>query len=96
LLSGEDAYLEPFNAAEGKFDKAARELGEKITPGSEQQDRLKGVAEAKKGWIEGPAVEEMMARRKLSRGMIDNQAFTAIFKTSKGKELSDKVRTLVG
>jgi methyl-accepting chemotaxis protein len=95
LLSGEDVYLEPFNAAEGLFDQEARATKEVLKDSPEQMKRLETIVAAKKSWIEGPAVEDMMARRKLSRGMIDNTAFIEGFKKSKGKELSDIVRQQV-
>lgn len=95
LLSGEDSYLEPFNAAEGLFDQEARELTILVEKTPELKERVNQLVATKKEWIEGPAVEEMMLRRKFSRGMIDYAAFIQGFKASKGKVLTDRIRILV-
>lgn len=95
LLSGEDSYLEPFSKAEGLFDEEARQTMAAVAGDAAQSERVEQISAAKKEWIEGPAVGEMMLRKKLTRGMIDAAAFAAGFKESKGKILTDRVRIAV-
>ncbi len=95
LLSGEDTYLEPFNQNEAQFDEAVR-MAEKIMSDDDlNRTELQKIAELKKQWIEGPAVEEMMARRKFSRKLISIDDFILVFKTGRGKLLTDAFRTSV-
>ncbi len=95
LLSSEDSYLEPFNQNEAKFDQEARAAQELLADDAEQNKRLTSISEFKKSWITGPVVEEMMARKKLTRNMISADDFNAIFRKSKGKEYTDKIRSEV-
>lgn len=95
LLSSDDWYLEPFNQNEAKFDEEARQLEASIAQLPQQKDHLKIISELKSQWIQGPAVEEMMARKKLTRNLITTEEFHDIFKKSKGKELTDKIRSEV-
>jgi len=43
----------------------------------------------------GPVMEEMLARKKFARGMIDFPAFLEIFRGSKGKRYTDEIRVVV-
>jgi CHASE3 domain sensor protein len=92
LLSGDDIYLEPFNAAEGKFDQQAREMDPMIADRPEFKQHFDKIKAIKQEWIEGPAVETMMARKKLTRGMINQEQFVEIFKNSKSRDLNEKIR----
>lgn len=96
LLSGEDSYLEPFNQSEAKFDEAARVTKELLTTSAdaEQLKNLELMTAHKRDWMD-TASAEMIARKKLARNMINFTEFTDIFKVSKGKDLTDKIRNLV-
>lgn len=95
LLSGDEAYLEPFNQNEAKFEQAARITEELIKADSKQMTFLTQIKDSKQAWITGPAVEEMMARRKLQRNMLTMEQFISVFKSSQGKTLTDGVRKSV-
>lgn len=94
LISGDDVYLEPFNASEGLFDSEGREAEKLMSQEPEQLKRIQEIIKTKREWIEGPAVEEMMGRKKLTRGMITYEQFVSNFKGSKGKTLTDRIRNL--
>lgn len=96
LLAGDLAYLEPFNAAEGEFDNVVRENQALVTGVPEQNKRIAEISSLKKQWIEGPAVNEMMARRKLDAGIFKPEDFTREFRASSGKKLTDSVRSEIG
>ena len=93
LLSGDDTYLEPFNQNEAKFDEAIRAAEKIMSDDDLNRAELQKIIELKKQWIEGPAVEEMMARRKFSRKIISMDDFILVFKTGKGKALTDAFRS---
>ncbi len=95
MLSGDTAYLEPYNIAEAKFEEFAREAEVHVAKIPTQLDRLKKIITYKREWIEGPAVQEMMARRKLNVGRITLTEFVDLFKASSGKALTDKIRSTV-
>lgn len=95
LLSGEDAYLEPFNQNEAKFNQAAEATKLLLSDDEEQLKNLQAIVDYESKWMNGPAVEEMMARRKLQRQLITMEQFIETFKASKGKSYSDGVRQQV-
>src|SRR5262249_24236794 len=88
MLSGDSSFLDPYNAAEDTFDKFVRETQSLLSAQPEQLKRLDRILELKKSWIEGPAVEEMLARRKLDAGRIQTTEFIQIFRGTRGKELT--------
>lgn len=93
LLSGDDAYLQPFSDAEGLFDGQAKKLMNSLPENSPAKANLAKIIELKQVWISGPVMDEMLWRKKLARGLIDNQTFITNFKASKGKQLTDEIRT---
>jgi methyl-accepting chemotaxis protein len=93
MLSGDMSYLEPYNVAEAEFDKFARETEPLVANDAKQLGRLKEIVAHKAKWVEGPAVQEMMARRKVSAGRITQEEFVSIFKASDGKKLTDSIRS---
>lgn len=95
LLGGEDAYLEPFNQNEAKFNQSIQAAKILLAGDQEQLKNLEIIVDYEAKWINGPAVEEMMARRKLQRQMITMDQFIEAFKASKGKSYSDGVRQQV-
>ncbi len=92
LLSGDEVYLEPFNAAEGKFEQQARELEPLLAERPILKEHFDKIRALKQQWIEGPAVETMMARKKLTRGFINQDQFVETFKNSKSRDLTDRLR----
>ncbi len=95
LLSGEDVYLEPFNAAEGKFEDQARGLEKMIADDGELLATLEKIKDLKKEWFEGPIVDTMLNRKKLSRALITQEQFLESFKSSKSMSIASQIRTLV-
>ncbi|OFZ29484.1 MAG: hypothetical protein A2622_07080 [Bdellovibrionales bacterium RIFCSPHIGHO2_01_FULL_40_29] len=95
LLSGEDVYLEPFNAAEGKFEQQGRDLDAMLLNEPILQERLKKIRELKAEWIEGPVVETMLNRKKLTRALITQEQFVQGFKSSKSMSIANQIRSLV-
>ncbi len=94
MLSADPTYLEYYNVAEADFEQYYRESESAFKDFPAQQKRLAEMADLKKQWIEGPAVNEMMARRKLSINMITLADFVKLFKSSGGKTLTDRIRDL--
>lgn len=88
MLSGEPAYLEPYNKAETEFEEYIRTIEKNPT----HKNRIENVHALKKKWIEEAAMGEMMARRKLNAKRITLEDFTNIFKASKGKGFTDQIR----
>lgn len=92
LLTGEGSYLEPYNKAEETFEQYVRTIYEKVNKETEVAKVLDEVVELKKQWVEGPAVKEMMGRRKLSANRITLDEFKSIIMGSDGKKLTDEIR----
>lgn len=95
LLSGEEVYLEPFSTAEGKFEEQVRALTDLIVDDSNLLSQLEKVKELKKEWIEGPVVNTMLNRKKLTRNLITQEQFIDSFKSSKSMVVSTQIRTVV-
>jgi methyl-accepting chemotaxis protein len=95
LLSGEEAYLEPFNQNEAKFNQAIEAAKPILADEPAQLESLNKIADFEAQWMSGPVMEEMMARKKLQRKMITMDEFILAFTSSKGKTFSDGVRTQV-
>lgn len=95
LLAAEDSYLQPFSNSEGLFDGEVKKISDYLHPESETKKILISIIEIKNNWVSGPVMEVMIARRKLSRGLISNEVFTSTFKTSNGNKYIDDIRSLV-
>lgn len=88
MLSGDPAYLEPYNKAETEFEEYIRTFETDLR----HKTRVTLIHGLKKKWIEEAAMGEMMARRKLNANRITLEEFTNIFKASKGKHFTDVIR----
>jgi CHASE3 domain sensor protein len=95
LISGEEYYLEPFNKAEVEFDLFVEETRKALGNNPFQIEKLAEIKKKKEAWIEGPAITEMMTKRKEKAGKVSRDQFTDIFKSVKGKEYTDEIRNLV-
>lgn len=95
LLAAEDSYLQPFSNSEGFFDGEAKKISDYLPAESESKKILDSIVEIKNNWVTGSVMEVMISRRKLSRGLITNEAFTTMFKNSNGRKNIDEIRNLV-
>jgi methyl-accepting chemotaxis protein len=90
ILTGEDKYLEPYQAAFGRIDSSMQAVRTLTADNSEQQRRLDVLA---------PFVKDRLS---LAREMIDVrrtnsfEAAVALVKTGKGKGAMDEIRKVIG
>ncbi len=94
LLSGDDQYMEPFQQSEAKFDQQVRQAGKLIGDDKVSHQNLDKLKTFKLKWIETIS-SEMIAKKKLLRGMISSQDFLDVFRAGRGKEYSDGIREVV-
>lgn len=97
ILTEDEDYLTPFNQAETLFDKRAKELLDLVTADGDQKlvEKAQEIQKQKNTWMEQTAVQVMLAKKKLSRGMISAADFVTAFKATKGKEQTDFLRKIV-
>lgn len=92
LITGNEAYLEPFNRGQAVFDKLLKQ-GQQLTSGhQEQAKRWQQVAELKQRWLAEAAEPEILARRQVSLGAEAIANFKAISSRSVGKDIFDSIR----
>ena len=90
VLTGEESFLEPYQASLGKIEPAIQEVRRLTADNSQQQRRLDALE---------PIVKSRLA---FAREMIDTrrtnsfEAALALVKTGRGKDLMDEVRKVIG
>jgi len=94
VLTGEDKYLEPFNAAQGAIESELKALRELTRDNANQQrrlDLLEPLINGRDGKL-AELQETIDTRRDKSRGF---EAALQIIRTDKGKKTMDDVRKMI-
>lgn len=92
LITGEDAYLEPFESGTNQFDELVKK-GQSLTSDNPAQvKRWQEVATLKKRWMNEVAKHEIAARREVAQAAAVQARFRVLSSRTTGKELFDQMR----
>ncbi len=94
MLVGDDAYLEPYSAAETVFSKTI-DAAIALTQDEATHAKLKEIVEKKDDWIQTSSIPQMMAKKKHDAGMIDSATYIATLRTFNDKDAFQKIYDMV-
>nr|WP_255652609.1 methyl-accepting chemotaxis protein [Myxococcus sp. XM-1-1-1] len=95
LITGDERFLEPYTAARVSFAQNLNHIRELTTDNSRQQERLQEVRDLVQQW-QGQHLESTIARRReVLAGKSDLNALFEEVKGARGKEMADRMRTLL-
>lgn len=95
MLVGDDSYLEPYSMAEEKFNTSVENLI-LLTESEETKTQLRDVIQIKDEWIQKSSIPQMMAKKKLDRGLISNSDFIQTLKSFNDKETFGRIHKILG
>jgi len=94
LITGQEAFLEPYNNAAARLDQAIVHTQELVSDNPEQFRHLEHIEHLVNRWKEEAAQPEIEARRKVEAGAMDADYLQEILSRGGGKKLMDELRSV--
>ncbi|GEN13460.1 methyl-accepting chemotaxis protein [Myxococcus fulvus] len=95
LITGDERFLEPYTSARVSFAQNLNHIRELTTDNSRQQERLQEVRDLVQQW-QGQHLEATIARRRdVLAGKADLNVLFEEVKGARGKEMADRMRSLL-
>ncbi|MDA7416593.1 response regulator [Xenophilus arseniciresistens] len=88
LLTGDDSFLQPFDASERRAQALLAELPARVADNPPQVSRATALIELQKRWSE--YARDVIERRRAG------EALETVLQTGRGKQLADEIRTVSG
>ncbi len=92
MITGEDAYLDPFKGGVKRFDKLIATGKDLTSDNHTQVERWEAVAALKNQWMTKVANKEITARREVTKGANALATFKEVSSRTIGKEIFDSIR----
>lgn len=94
MLVGDESYLEPYSNAEAMFNTTVESLTQ-LTESQKSKDLLASIVQIKDEWIQKSSIPQMMAKKKLARGIITNDQFVNTITSFNDKETFGKIHKIL-
>lgn len=92
LITGEERFLEPYNAGQQHFSEHTDQLRTRLTGDSGNLARLNQVEQLAQEWEEKAALPEINARREMNENSATMDDVVAMISAGTGKALLDEIR----
>ena len=95
IITGKDEFLEPFNAANKKFDALLKNLREGLHGQSKYLGMLEKIEHLRYNWLAAAGEPEIEARRLVNKTSTNLRSINNIIQEGKGKKILDKIRAVI-
>lgn len=95
LITGDDAFLEPYNKAVKGFDNRLKELMETVDDNPVQVERLSKLFDIEEDWQEHVIDHEIQLRKDVESGLMSMDELIAVINEARGKTLMGEMRVLI-
>ena len=95
IITGKEDFLEPFEAANKKFDELLKVLRENLGGQSKYLGMLEKVEHLRYQWMEAAGKPEIKARRLVNETEVSLKTIDGMILEGKGKQILDKIREVV-
>ncbi len=92
LIIGEEKYLEPYNNGRFEFENEITNLKKLVSDNPAQVERLEGIHELAKSWIDKAGNPEIETRKRVVEGADVAENFKQIMGRLTGKQIMDNIR----
>lgn len=94
-VTGEDEFLEPFNAGNASFGSLMNKLQVKVSDNPAQVNRLKEIDQQADSWKNNIADEYIALRKKIKKGENARNSLFQLIESGVGKRNMDNIRNLI-
>lgn len=96
LLVGEDSFLEPLRSGEEAFEQHFNQVKTLTSDNAKQQQRLDKLYGIYTSWDQQIVQPSLQLRRDVTQGLKDTAELTQALKNSRGKQMMDSMREVLG
>jgi len=94
VITGKDAFLEPYEKALATFAGLLREEKKLVSDNAQQIELLEQIEASLEEWQKKAARPEIAMRRKVSEATVDAHQLQEILSKGVGKDILDEIRTI--
>lgn len=92
LITGQDHYLEPLNAAQGQWRSTIEALKHLVSDNPPQVERLKKIQSLEARWQKEAGQKEIQLKRDIDADVMPPDALTRALDVDRGKRIMDEIR----